>query len=1047
MKELIVNTIHNLPRTMNKPFVIILSFAAAGLFGLLTIFKMPYRTKIRQIERAITVSYTWANASPEEVDLKVTTPLEGAFAAIQGVHTIKSESGYGRGQIILRTDDGVKESHIRFEVSSKIRRMYRFLPMGLSYPEVSIAGTEAVHSKPWLSLQLSGNISPGQLRKYFERYIESRLIQIDGVKSVKVRGGSRDEIRIVYRSKALGTVGIDRSGLVNSLQQNYHTSQLGSISNADGSKYSVSLVSRTTLPELRKLPITKRSGRVFDLLDIAKTDTIEKSPNSIFRVNGEAAVQADIFIKDDLLQTSTTTDIVQLVNSLNSTLPNNIRITIHEDLTRHMNEQFNTFLSHLAVTLLLVAAISLIYLRNLVSTLAVLFSLLEVTSVAFAILFFSGTSLSLPTLPSIPISCGIAGAQILFAISYYKSGKAISSPLIAGTVISCVCLLITSGFPSDQYMSLVDFVSITTAMQISTCVVCLLLVPFITKQTITTPAPSSSSVPPSLFSQVSKLHCRIIQFLSQRKVAIACGAVLFFGLPIFQIPQKIDGNDRISRLYNYMFDNNVYQESIRPILNILTGGTLRLFYNEIYDAAFVSSDEETVLYVHAGLPNHSSLDQMDEVVKKIEQHLSAFSDVDRYQTSITSGQFASLIIYFKPNCSKGYPFRLKTSIIGVCSEMGGVDWDVFGFGNGFNSYSNQTSISSFNVVLRGYDYRELGKVTNEFADRLRRNPRIIKVDANRVPGQTSQKDLSLFKMQLSSQYLQKKNISPIDVSKRVEENGLRPLPSAHIFLDDVQLEVQLKTNDHSNYDIRAIESEPMFFSDTSIVKLADLSRIVKESMVPTIKRENQEYLRQISFDYLGSTRLGEQHLLKEIEEYRKALPIGFNVDMKQPGNFDTVTRNQWYSVLVSAFFIFVIATIMFESIKMGLLLTSSTIMCFVGTFLMFAMSSSELDQGGLVSISFVQIMIPLPLLCVMQVTYLKKGKLGLAKETEEVSSLLLRVIPIYVICASSGLLYFAIYETSISFWSSFSVGTLGGILAVLFVAIFLTPSLATPQIK
>lgn len=53
--------------------------------------------------------------------------------------------------------------------------------------------------------------------------------------------------------------------------------------------------------------------------------------------------------------------------------------------------------------------------------------------------------------------------------------------------------------------------------------------------------------------------------------------LLVFGLPVFRLPEKMKGDDRWARTYNQTLGTTTYKEKVKPIVDKVLGGTLRLF--------------------------------------------------------------------------------------------------------------------------------------------------------------------------------------------------------------------------------------------------------------------------------------------------------------------------------------------------------------------------------------------------------------------------------------------------------------------------------------
>lgn len=154
--------------------------------------------------------------------------------------------------------------------------------------------------------------------------------------------------------------------------------------------------------------------------------------------------------------------------------------------------------------------------------------------------------------------------------------------------------------------------------------------------------------------------------------------VLAFGLPVFLLPEKMNGDGKFAEYYNKVFANSTYKEKVKPIVDKTLGGTLRLFVDKVYTGSYFNREkEETVLSVYASLPNGSTLEQMNTLIKKMETYLSEFKEIKQFQTSIYSARRASIQIYFrKEHQHSDFPYTLKANVISKVLQLGGGHWEM-----------------------------------------------------------------------------------------------------------------------------------------------------------------------------------------------------------------------------------------------------------------------------------------------------------------------------------------------------------------------------------
>lgn len=109
-----------------------------------------------------------------------------------------------------------------------------------------------------------------------------------------------------------------------------------------------------------------------------------------------------------------------------------------------------------------------------------------------------------------------------------------------------------------------------------------------------------------------------------------------FGLPVFLLPDKLEGGGKWEAAYNKVFGSDTYKESVKPIVDKALGGSLRLFIQKVYEGSYFTRNEEVVLYANANLPNGSTLEQMNTLMKRMETYLSRFKEIRQFHTSIYS---------------------------------------------------------------------------------------------------------------------------------------------------------------------------------------------------------------------------------------------------------------------------------------------------------------------------------------------------------------------------------------------------------------------------
>lgn len=170
-----------------------------------------------------------------------------------------------------------------------------------------------------------------------------------------------------------------------------------------------------------------------------------------------------------------------------------------------------------------------------------------------------------------------------------------------------------------------------------------------------------------------------VHFLCRHRRWVYAVFILAFGIPVFMLPDKIDGDGFWARTYNKSIGTNNYRENIKPWVDRCLGGSLRLFAEKVRDGRYYSGgNSEPVLSINATLPSGATLGQMNALIKKMESFLADQDGIRQFQTNVYGPQRGGITVYFKPDRQRtGYPYRLKADIISKALTLGGGSWGVW----------------------------------------------------------------------------------------------------------------------------------------------------------------------------------------------------------------------------------------------------------------------------------------------------------------------------------------------------------------------------------
>ena len=534
----------------------------------------------------------------------------------------------------------------------------------------------------------------------------------------------------------------------------------------------------------------------------------------------------------------------------------------------------------------------------------------------------------------------------------------------------------------------------------------------------------------------------MIRKLCRWRVAVCILLILLFGLPVFMLPDKVEGEGRATEWYNKTLGSSTYKEKIKPIVDKALGGSLRLFIQKVYNGSYFTRNEEVVLYVYANLPNGSTLEQMNELIKKMEIYLSQFKEIKQFQTSVYNARRGNINIYFtKEHQNSGFPYTLKANIISKALQLGGGSWGVYGLQDQGFSNDVREGAGSFQVKMYGYNYDELYEWAEKLKAKLLTHRRIKEVIINSYFSYWKD-DYQEFYFNLNRERMAQENINA-----NILFSTIRPIYGKNMEIGSVVAEngsekIKLSSKQSQEYDIWAMQYFP-YGTDDKQYKLSELATMEKGQMPQQVAKENQQYRLCLQYEYIGSGEQGNKILKRDLEEFNKELPMGYTAQSERESwGWGKKDNKQYLLLLVVIAIIFFTTSILFNSLKQPLAIIFIIPVSYIGVFLTFYWFKLNFDQGGFAS--FV-------LLCGITVNasiYILNEYNAIRRRHPRMSALRAytkawnaKILPIFLTVVSTilGFIPFMVGTDKEAFWFPLAAGTIGGLVMSIIGIFFFLP--------
>lgn len=1028
-----------------RSYQILVLFIVLSVLGVALLPRLSVQLAPSSKGRSITVSYAWRGASPETLERQVTTPLEGAFGTLSNVKKIRSVSGYNQGYVTVELDRRADADALRFELAALVRQVYPKLPSGVSYPQISLnAPDEQSEAKPLLTLQLSGPVSSATLQRYANEQIKPRLAAVSGIGSVAVFGGSQPEWVLTYDADALAALQLTEQNLRAAIAQYFQREPLGQVVSATGQTLRVRLANSRAggaADHWARIPVANRAGRLVYLTDVAQVSKQEPPADRFYRINGKTAVNVVLTATAGANQLTVAQALRGQIAAWR--LPAGYRVDVDYDATVYIRDNLRKIGTQAGLAVVILLLFVALTTRNL-RYVALIVSSMVVTLLLAVLAFVGlGVEIHLYSLAALTTTLGIMMDNVIIMIDHYRRYRdlRVFTALLGATLTTCAGLAAVWFLPEENRQALSDFAAVMGITLFVSLLVAMVFTPALLEQ-LWKAAPSST--PKAVhrkrkFSRqklgAERLYGRVVAVLLHYRRLMLVGAVLVFGLPVFQLPKSLELNNPLAPYYKATLGSDWYTDNVRPWVDYWLGGTLRLFVSYVYEGSYQRNIERTALYVVAELPNQSTPEQMDAIFRRFELALSGYGEIDKYITQINSGQEGSMVVYFKKTSDTGiFPYQLKNRAILLSTEMSGIDWNIFGVGQGFSQNLNEEETPTFLVEMYGYNYAQLAQQANGLKQRLEQYPRVQGVNINRSPSMFQRKRLDEFVFRTDPQLLALRGIGATDLYNRLADLNARPRPDQYAIVDNDYEAVKLIPAQSHRIDIWQLQNQPLAVNSV-LINLSDVGTIDREKVTPEIIKEDQQYKRLVSFDYFGSYNFGEKFLKKTLTELKPGLPLGYSAKAVDRSWFGTDARTPYELLGLVVLLIYMVCAVIFESFWQPLALIGLIPLSYTGVFMAFYWTDSNFDQGGYASFLLLAgNVVCAGIFIVAEMNRLQRRFPNLTAFGAYRKAYRHKIGPVLLTVLSTvvGMMPFLLYEQE-PFWYALGIGTIGGLLMSLLV--------------
>ena len=352
---------------IRRPVMTCLVMAAFVIFGAFGYAMLPV-SELPNIDfPTITVQASLPGADPETMGSAVATPLENAFASIQGLDTMTSNSSQGGTNITLQFRLERNIDSAAQDVQSAISGVLRRLPKAMPNPPTLRKNDPS--AQPIFYVSLFSNTIPAQkVDQYARSLLAPQLSTLEGVAQVSITGQARYAVRIQADPAALAARQMSLLDLQNAVSANNTDQAAGTLNGSTKTAIIRAEGQLVNADAFRKQIVTFRNGAPVTFGDVATVADSFENVRSIDWLNDQRAVTVQVQRQPDSNTIAIVDNIKKVLPRFAAQLPAGIQMKVFYDRSDTIRASVHDVQYSLLIAAALVVIVIFLFLRKASAT-------------------------------------------------------------------------------------------------------------------------------------------------------------------------------------------------------------------------------------------------------------------------------------------------------------------------------------------------------------------------------------------------------------------------------------------------------------------------------------------------------------------------------------------------------------------------------------------------------------------------------------------------------------------------------------------------------
>ncbi len=419
-------------RVVDRPVLISIVFALVAVVGLYTLGDLALDLMPESEMPRLSVSTSYAKASPESVEKSVTAVLESALVNVNGLKKVSSSSSEGSSWITLEFAYGTDLDEATNDIRDKLDRVRNALPDGAGSPRIFRFDPNAM---PILRIAVSGKRSSEELKELAEDYIAPRLEQVDGIAQADVTGGRAKIVRVELSQNRLDAYNLTLTGVAATLAGQNLELAGGAISEGTRNYLVRTTGEYRSLRQIADTVVADKGGYGVRLSDLGTVTEGYRDETQAVYINGEPGVYIALTKASGANSVQAADGVYAKLEEIRGLLPADVDLQIISDDTKQIRDTIDNLVSSAYWGAALAMGILFLFLRSVKSTLIIGISIPLSLLVTLLAMFLAGITLNMMTMTGLILGVGmIVDASIVILENIYQYRERGAKPSVSAVL-------------------------------------------------------------------------------------------------------------------------------------------------------------------------------------------------------------------------------------------------------------------------------------------------------------------------------------------------------------------------------------------------------------------------------------------------------------------------------------------------------------------------------------------------------------------------------------------------------------------------------------